>query len=42
VLACITIFILAIAARTVVALVRHQFLPAVQVGSEQPAQSGSQ
>jgi tellurite resistance protein len=41
VLACITIFILAIAGRTVVALVHHQFLPAQQVATETPTQGGS-
>jgi tellurite resistance protein len=40
VLACITILILAVAARTVVALVHHQFLPAAQVHTEQPLQRG--
>ncbi len=41
VLASITIFILAIAARTVVAIVYHQFLPAPQVGTEIVTQRGS-
>jgi tellurite resistance protein len=38
VLACITILILAIAARTVVALIHHQFLPAAHAVTAQPAQ----
>ena len=42
VLACITILILAIAARTVVALIHHQFLPAAHVATAQPAQRRSQ
>jgi tellurite resistance protein len=41
VLACITIFILSIAARTVVAIVHHQFLPPSQVATGASTQRGS-